>query len=395
MIPPIEFTETGIVAPTREQVTAGLWEIMAAAFGSDINPDSRTPQGQLVTSLTAIITDRDNASVELGNNFDPRYAVGQFQDALGAIYFLTRKTETRSIAWLEFVGIDGTLIPKGFLMVDDAGFEWESTSSVSLSAALVEFICTTPGPIQAAPRTIKTFKQAIDGIDRAENPAAAAAGSAEESRSDFESRRYDSVAANSKNMNSSVRGAVNNLPGVIDIYVTDNFTDDTIFVGNTNYPMIRNSLLVSVVGGDEMSIAEQIIVKGGTGCSFVGNTVVTWKDDEVSSAVVPPEYEVKFLRPDHVTIFIRLTVVDAASISYLNTEAAKASIVKNFQSGANRARIGGMLVGSNFICGLSTSVIRPVKIELSTDEIYWYEYIQFGVDQYPTTSTLNVSVVSI
>ena len=394
MIPPIQFTDDGLIVPTREEVTAGLWEIMRTAFGSDLNADSRTPQGQLVTSLTAIIQDRDNASVELGNNFDPRYAVGQFQEALAAIYFLTRKTATKSIAQLEFVGIAGTIIPQGFAMVDDAGIEWLCISSTPLSSALVEFACAVPGPVQAAPRTIRTFKQTIDGIDRAENPDAAAAGSNEESRANFETRRYNSVAANSKNMNSSVRGSVDNLPGVIDVYVDDNFTDNTVTKGSTNYPMIRNSLLVSVVGGDDQAIAEQIVIKGGTGCSFVGNTTVIWKDTSVPASQ-SPEYVVKFLRPAHVTVLMRLRVVDPSSISFSSLEAAKASIISEFQTGSNRARIGGLAVGANFMVGLDVATIRPVSLEMSTDGVSWSEYRQFGVDQSPTTSAVNISLVGI
>ena len=394
MIPTIQFTQIGMVAPTREEVTSWLWDIMRAAFGSDLNEDARTPQGQIVTSLTAAIIDRDNASIELGNNFDPRYSRDQFQDALAAIYFLERKVATRSIAQLQFTGIENTVVPMGFLMVDDAGFEWEVTKNSKVSAELVEVACTTTGPIQAAPRTIRTFKQTIDGVDRAENPSAAAAGTNIESRSAFESRRYESVAANSKNTNGAVRGTVGNIEGVLDAFVEDNYTDETITVGSTNYPMIRNSLLVSVVGGDEQEIAKQIVIKGGTGCSFVGNTSVTWLD-MASGGVYPPEYVVKFLRPAHVTTYLRLTVVDPGSISYANSEAVKADIVEAFQSGTYRARIGGMVVGANYICDVDKTSIRPVKLEVSTDNLNWQPYITFGVDQYPVTSTENVTLVGI
>jgi len=397
MIPPIQFTEIGMIAPTREEVTAGLWEIMRNAFGSDLNEDARTPQGQLVTSLTAIINDRDAASIALGNNFDPRYAKDLFQDALGAIYFLTRKLETRSIAQLSFSGIQGTVIPENFLLVDDSGFEWSVIADSKIGpngVGTADASCNTPGPIQAAPRTIRTFKQTIDGIDRVENPSAAAVGSNQESRAAFEARRYDSVAANSKNTNGAVRGAIGNLPGVIDVFVKDNFTDNTITVGSTNYSMIRNSLLVSVVGGDPQDIAKWIVIKGGTGCSFVGNTAVTWKDVD-SGNVIPPEYVVNFLRPANVTTFLRLTVVDVASISYTNSEAAKASIVEQFQSGDYRARIGGLAVGANYMCALDTAAIRPVKLELSTNGTTWVPYLNFGVDQYPVTSPVNVTLVGL
>lgn len=394
MIPSIQFTDAGMVVPTREEVTAGLWEIMRTAFGSDLNIDARTPQGQMVTSLTAVILDRDNASIELGNNFDPRYAVGQYQEALAAIYFLTRKTETRSLAMLDVTGLAGTVVPKGWLVVDDAGYEWETSVASSVGAGLIAALCVTPGPIQAAPNTIRTPKEAIDGIDRVENPSAAASGSLEESRANFEDRRYESVAANSKNMNSSVRGAVGNLAGVIDAFVADNPTDATVTIGQTAYPMIRNSLLVSVVGGEDQEIAGTVMAKGGTGCSFVGNTEIIWKDDESGSAF-PPEYVVKILRPDHITVSLRLTVVDPNSISYLNTEAAKSQIVSDFQSGQNRARIGGLVVASNFMRNLDSAAIRPVILEMSIDGSNWFEYIRFGVDQYPVTSTANVTLVGI
>lgn len=394
MIPSIEFTDNGLVVPTREAISAGLWTIMRSAFGSDLNEDDRTSQGQLVTSLTAIIQDRDNAFVELGNNFDPRYSTGIYQEALGALYFLERKESTRSVARLDVVGIAGTVIPKGWMIVDDAGNEWETPSLYLVGDPVIEVWGVTPGPIQAAPGTIRNPKEAIDGIDRAENPAAAATGSLEESRANFEDRRYDSVAANGKNTNGAVFGAVNNLPGVIDAFVEDNPTDNTVLVGITNYPMIRNSLLVSVVGGDDQAIAGQIMIKGGTGCAFVGNTEVTWQDS-ASESIFPPEYEVKFLRPDHITVSLRLTVIDLSTISYASSEAAKAFIVDSFQHGENRARIGGLVVGSNYLCGIDKDLIKPVKLELSTDGTTWAEYLRFGIDQFPVTSVANVSLVGI
>lgn len=394
MIPSIEITDIGLVAPSREAITAGLWEIMRGAFGSSLNEDSRTPQGQLVTSLTAAIDSQNSAMIALGNNFDPRYAVGQFQEALGAVYFLQRKLATRSIAQLQFIGIEGTVIPQGLLLVDDAGVEWRVIAASAVGAGLVSAECVTPGPIQAAPLTIRTFKEAIDGLDRVENPQAAAVGSNQESRANFEDRRYNSVAANSKNTNGAVRGSVGNLAGVIDVFVADNPTDATVTIGTTNYPLIRNSLLVSVVGGDDQEIAQQVMIKGGTGCSFVGNTNILWRDEE-SGDSYPPEYIVKILRPAHITVLLRLTVVDPSSISYANAEAAKSEIVNAFQEGEYRARIGGLAVGANYLIGIDSAVIRPVKLELSTDGVAWEEFMRFGVDQYPTTSVANVTLVGI
>ena len=41
MIPDIEITENGIIAPTTDEVLAGVWEILKTAFGSNLlNPFS-------------------------------------------------------------------------------------------------------------------------------------------------------------------------------------------------------------------------------------------------------------------------------------------------------------------------------------------------------------------
>lgn len=396
MIPRIQFTNTGMVPPTRQEISNALWNMFREAFGQDLNSDPRTPQGQLVTSLTAALVDNNDSMIELGNQFDPRFATGVWQEALGAIYFITRRGETSSVVMLSFIGQSGVVIPDGFVVIDDADNEWATNGQASIGAdgtATVEAKCLTPGPISAAPLTITTFKQTIDGLDRVENPAAAARGSLEESRLDFELRRAMSVAKNSKNMNNSVYGAVADIEGVIDAFVIDNPTDNTITVGETNYPMIRNSLLVSVVGGSEQEIAKQILIKGGTGCSFVGNTDVLYRDTESGNAF-PPEYVVTFLRPTHVNVYFRILVSDISAVSFVAQSTAKQSIIDQFSSGENRARIAGTVIASAFMCGIDRN-IRPIKIEVSTDGSTWEDYITFGVNQFPVTSLANISVVQV
>lgn len=393
MIPRIQFTNNGMVPPTRQELSNALWQMFRDAFGQDLNPDPRTPQGQLVTSLTAALVDNNDSMIELGNQFDPRYAVGVWQEALGAIYFISRQGETSSVAMLSFIGLPGVVVPDEFIVIDDAGNEWATNGQSTIGAGgtgMVEAKCLTPGPIYAAPLTITTFKQTIEGLDRVENPAAAAPGREEESRVDFELRRAASVAKNAKNMNNAVYGAVANIQGVIDAFVIDNPTDNTIAVGETNYPMIRNSLLVSVVGGNNYEIAKQILIKGGTGCSFVGNTDVVYLDTESGNAF-PPEYIVKFLRPTHVNTYFRVLVADITAVSFVAASAAKQSILNQFSSGENRARIAGTVIASAFMCNIDRA-IRPIKIEVSTDGSTWEDYITFGVDQFPVTSLANISV---
>lgn len=397
MIPQVKITENGPVAPTREEVEAGLWSMMTQAFGENLNTDARTPQGQIVTSLTAALMREHNTQIEMLNQFDPRYAFGVYQEALGAIYFQSRRMATHSVANLEFIGAANVTAHAGFIVIDEIGHEWALDGIMTIGGdgtGTQQATCLTEGEISAAPNSILTFKETIDGLDRVTNPHAAVVGQSTESRLEFEARRIQSVAANAKNTNASVLGAVLNLPGVIDAYVIDNPTAGNVDVGFTDYTMPQHSLFVSVVGGDDDEIAWQVLVKGGTGCTFVGNTHVVVIDDNNDLALTHPEYNVYFERPAHVPVYFQVSVASTANISIASETAMKQSIMQQLSSGDNRARIGGIVIGSSYICGLAQD-LKVIDIEVSLDGATWEKYLNFGVDQFPVSHVNNISLVRL
>lgn len=397
MIPRVEITENGPVAPSRAAIEAGLWNMLRDAFGQDLNEDPRTPQGQLVTSWTAALMEAHNSQIEMLNQFDPRYAFGAYQEGLGAIYFQSRRQATKSVVSLEFTGLSGTLVPVGFVVIDASGNEWRTNGDIRIGAGgtgSVQASCVIAGRVIAAADTITTFKETIDGLDRVTNPAPAVPGNETESRLDFELRRIRSVTANAKLTNNAVEGAVLNLPGVIDVYVTDNPTADDATVGETNYPMPQHSLLVSVVGGEDRDVAIQVLTKGGTGCTLVGNTLYNYVDTGNETAVTHPEYAIRFERPEHVITWFKITVPATADVSIESENAMKQSIIDQFSAGENRARIGGMVIGSSFICGLARE-LRVIDIEVSLDGTTWERFLNFGVDQFPVTDKQYISLVGL
>lgn len=120
-VPPIEINDTGVVIPTEESVLQGLLEDFNQAFGGNLNKNLDTPQGQLASSLAAIIADRDNQLARLMNQVNPDYAEGAMQDAIAKIYFLERKPETKAQAVCEFIGLAGVVIPKDYPVQDENG----------------------------------------------------------------------------------------------------------------------------------------------------------------------------------------------------------------------------------------------------------------------------------
>lgn len=396
-IPPLQITDTGITAPPTNEVIDGVWEMFKKAFGKDINTAMNTPQGQLVTSLAAIITDERNQMINLLNQFDPRYAQGIWQDGLGYIYFMTRKHATHSSVEIVLTGLAGTTIAAGTLFNDVNGNAWQTTQKTIIGndgCATAHALCTRSGIVEAAPDTITTIPKAISGLDRITNPYAAIAGVNEESRIDFEKRRYASVAINSKNTNASTYGAVADLADVKDVFVIDNPTDETIRVGATNYPVIRNSILVAVIGGDDETIARTILTKAGSGCSFNGNTECVIADTE-NFPIRPPTYKVKFLRPALVPVFFQVTVADRDLLSYQDSEAVKEAIIKAFSSGTAKATIGQPVIASKFICPVAAAIshLSIVSLKISKEQENWLDMLNIGVDEFPTTTTYQIKIV--
>lgn len=397
MIPKIQITTQGIISPPTEQVKSGVWQMFIDAFGTDLNLSENTPQGQLVVSLTAMIQDERDAMIQQLNQFDPQYAKGVYQDGIGKIYFIDRQENTKSIAPVQIQGISGTTIPEGYQFSDQKGNIWETTSSVVIGSSGVvntTVECSVAGEIEAAPNTITNIIVALSGVDRVTNPSAAIAGVKTESRENFETRREESVAANSKNTDSAVRGAIANIPSVVDVWVKSNPTDQTVNFGSTSYPAIRNSILISVVGGNDYDIAWQSLVKAGTGCSFNGNTQVKVYDKD-TLAVSPPDYDIKFLRPEILPLKFRIKVDKLSGMTYQDEQNMKNAILDALKSGKTRARIAQNIRSVQYVVVVAQSTALPIiGLEVSVDGgSTWHDQIQLGVDQFPSSSMSDIKVI--
>ena len=395
MIPTPTITDKGIIAPTTDEILQGLWAVFVSAFGNDLNKTLNTPQGQLVTSETAILRDRDDQLIYLMNQIDPRYATGIWQDAIAKLYFLTRKLATASTAQVVFSGLAGSIIPQGFLVKDQAGNIWATTGQATILSTgdvTTTVKCQTSGAISASANTITTIVTALAGVDRVTNPSAAVIGSDQESRVDFETRRALSVSANAKNTDASVRGTIANLPNVVDVWVQSNPQAVSATFGSTNYPVPQHSILVSVVGGIDYDVAWQILVKAGTGCGFTGNTTVTVTDTD-PLAVQQPTYDIKFLRPKNTTVKFKVTLQDAKLLSAKESKAIKDSILTALSSGTTRARIAQNLRAVQYVPAVvAATSLELVSLEVSLDGTTWTDKLQFGVDQFPVSSLADITV---
>jgi hypothetical protein len=331
-VPAITWVNGAPVVPTEQAVLAGRQADFISAYGSALNTSPTTPQGQVIASDTAIIGDK-NANVALvASMVDPDQAVGAWQDAIGAIYFLERVAAAGSVKTVTCIGAVGTPIPAGALIQDPSGYFWAATGLITIDSTgstSGTFQCQTTGPIAWAGNTPCTICTQVNGWDQAISTLAAASGNNVESRAAFENRRRNSVAINSHGTPDAIKGNVLAVPNVLSAYVIDNPTGGAITVGSTAYSVAAHSVLVSVYGGLASDIAKAIWTAKDGGCAYNGGTsaVVTDTSYPVGSQ---PTYTVSWLTPTPKPVYFVVTLQNNGSLPVDIVAQVQAAVLATF-----------------------------------------------------------------
>ena len=167
-VPRVQFTPEGLVLPEESAIRAGVQTDMDSAFGGGLNPALEMPQGQLASSTTAIIGDKNYEFARYVNQVDPAFAEGRMQDAIGRIYFLDRKPGTSTVVSATYTGLSGVVIPVGARAeaVDGNLYLCTQAGTIPPSGSIdLPFACSIDGPIDCAPGALNQIFQAIPGCD--------------------------------------------------------------------------------------------------------------------------------------------------------------------------------------------------------------------------------------
>ena len=115
----------GLVAPETESIREAVQSDWQGAFRDvdvELNVEPSTPAGQLVDAETAEIEAKNAELLFLSNMFNPKVSEGRWQDALGYIYFLTRKIAQPTVVECSVTGLMGTTIPYGAMAQSTDGY---------------------------------------------------------------------------------------------------------------------------------------------------------------------------------------------------------------------------------------------------------------------------------
>jgi len=399
-VPSITFTPAGVVLPTEPDILSGVQTDIDAAFGGGLNPALETPQGQIASSETAIIGDKNNQIALIVNQVDPQYSDGRFQDGIGRIYYLNRKPATSTSVTATLGGVAGAVIPAGTLAQDTGGNTYALTANATIGiggTVNAEFQNIKTGPIPCPPSSLVTVYQAVSGWDTITNAAAGTLGQNVESRTDFEFRRKNSVALNGKSTPGAIYAAVFDVANVLDVYVIDNPTNAIVNVGPTSYPVAPHSVYIAAIGGIDADVAAAIWTKKDVGCDYNGNTSITVTDPSGYS-YPQPSYVVKFERPSAQAIKFAISIVNDPLLPSDIIALVKAAIVARFNGtdGTLRERIGSDIFSSRYYGAVSLAYtgIAIISILVGTSSPTLTQ-VPIGIDQKPTLSDTDISVTLV
>lgn len=354
-VPRVQFTPEGLVLPEESAILAGVQTDMDSAFGGGLNPALETPQGQLASSTTAIIGDKNNEFARYVNQVDPAFAEGRMQDAIGRIYFLDRKPGTPTVVIATCTGLSGVVIPVGARAesVDGNLYLCTQAGTIPPSGSIdLPFACSVDGPVDCAPGALNQIYQAIPGWDSVLNADAGTVGSYVESRAEFEERRRQSVALNARGSLQAIYANVANFADVIDVYVTENNLSVPQTIGGVS--LVPHSIWVAVVGGEAADIADAIWRKKSNGANYNGNTSYTVEDRE-GYTYPYPSYLVKWETPAALPVLFAVELASNPALPSNIVELTKQAIIDAFNGadGGQRARIGSIIYASRFYAPIS------------------------------------------
>lgn len=366
-VPSVTFTDRGFVAPTGPQILAGVQADINAAFGENLNFALSTPQGQLAASMAAIIQNVYALFTYYTNQVDPAYASGRMQDAIARIYFLSRNGSQPTVLQVLCTGLSGTTLPLGSRIQDTSGNIYESTAAAAIPVAgsvTVSFSCTVPGPTPVPSASDVSIYQAVPGWDTV-TVSSGVQGVDTEGRAEFEIRREDTVAGNSRGPISAVIGAVAAVDGVIDYYGFNNNTGSPVVVGGVT--IAAYSIYICVAGGAADDIAQAILTKKGPGAPMTGNTtVVTYDQNPLYAAPVP--YTIKFEIPDDLQVVFAVGIVNGPNVPADAVEQIKDALIAAFagEDGGPKARIGSTIYATRFVAPISAlgawAIVASIQI---------------------------------
>ncbi|KAF9396985.1 hypothetical protein CPC16_000020 [Podila verticillata] len=316
-----QLTEQGLIIERLDVTLAQLDAGFRTIYGSDINTDPDSPDGQLIGLIAQIKTDLEELAESIYKALDPEAASGIWLEQRVAYAGLTRRQARYSyLRNTILTGIPNTLIPAGAVLTDPHRNRWQLVTDTTLNAegsAKTDFRSEMLGSFPLTPETRLTIETLFLGWRSAQNSQAAEVGEEEETDAELRRRFFISRAKAAQN---SVDGMIVKLLQLADVRQVVCLENNSDTPNADEVP--AHSLNIIVEGGSDADIAQVIFDNKAAGTGLRGEVQCQIRDNKDMARMI------RFDRPTRVACAAYLEVRRNAHFTAVNIDAIKAAIAQ-------------------------------------------------------------------
>lgn len=401
------FGANGLQVSTQQELLNELVANYQNIYGSDINLDQSSPDGQVVNILAQAQSDIRGILLQIYNSFDPDNASGRVLDERCAINNVFRKGGTYTTVDITIVtdrtvtlqGLDGEYnnpLGTGYTIQDDAGnrFILANTQTLSAGTSTLLFRAEQIGAVETQLNTITNQVTVVLGVVSVNNPVASTVGQNEETDAQLKIRRRKSVAIGSSGYLNGLLAKVLQLTGVVDAALYENYTSETDSLG-----IPPHCIWLIVEGGSSEDIANTLYSTKSYGCNMRGNITYT---------ITTPSRQLFIARWDEPTIqplYMKFKLQALEENITFDIDAIKNYILSNtsfniggYASTSSLTAIAQMAInnsaGSAF-GEIDTVAGVALEVQISTDNSNWVEFAQSNPSEKFALTDVQITEVAI
>lgn len=372
------FTSNGLTVSSLNELVNQLESDFKNIYGSDINIEQNSPDGQLLNIFAQGGYDIRSLLLQIYNSFDPDSASGSVLDERCALNNVFRKGGTYTTVNMTIVtdrsvelqGIDGNEEEDavGYTVQDNSGNEFVLLNTQTLVAGTntnITFRAKEIGAIEITANSITTPVTVVLGVLSVNNPAAGTTGLEEETDAQLKVRRRQSVSIGSTGYLNGLEASLSQLEGMNSARVYENITDTTDANGIPGH-----AIWVVIDGGDPADIADTIFQKRSAGCNMKGSQTYT---------IVTPSYQNFVAKWDNYTsqnLYIKFNIQKTLATATFDTTSIanyiQTNLIFKIGDGANTSDITKLAQEAIDVYGGNGAA---VGVLISTDNSNWVEYV--------------------
>ena len=334
----LENLQKGILLVDTLAIRENEKKNLKSIFGADLTFEDGSLSSALLDLLTKKEVELQEAIAFTLNQFNPTFASGFGADFIASFTETKRRLATASRVYATLTGVTGTVVSAGIRAKDTNNNIWILQSDVIIPNDGL-FICETLGAIPLEAGELDTIVDDVLGWETVLNSDGAEVGRNKESDIDLNNRRYAEINKHSLGAIDSIKAGLYGVKNVKSLKLLENKTK--LQIVKDNVTLEPNSIYVCIDGGLDEDIAKALRSNKDLGCAY--NNGASSKPKDITITFVDSfgdvvNYDVKFDRPDIVTIKIKVDVeIKGGQLSPIN--AIKDDVMdyalNNFKVGSN------------------------------------------------------------